>query len=128
MQRVTFKLEESALEEIDDEADDDDVSRSQHLRNIIHSRHEAERLRDELEDLRDEYEGKLQEARNRAKALNRENEQVDELAKFAEREQSIQVKREIREDKRSEAGLLTRASWWLTGGPTVSDEELEDHR
>ena len=127
MQRVTFKIPEETLGAVDDEADEEDVSRSEYLRMIVDSRHEADRLRSEVEDLRDEYEGKLAEARNRATAANRENEQVEELANYVERERSMQTKREIRDDKRSEAGVLTRASWWLTGGPKVSDEEMDEH-
>lgn len=126
MQRVTFKIGEETLEAVDDEADEEGVSRSEYLRMIVDSRHDAARLRTEVDDLREEYEGKLAEARNRASAANQENERVDKLANYVENERAMQVKRQIRDDKRAEAGMLTRASWAIIGGPKVSDEELEE--
>lgn len=144
MKTTSVRFPPEELDELDREAEEADLSRAEYLRELIRTGRESERLQDELERVReenkrlqrehdnelervrDDYEAKLDDLRRQLAASNRQNDRVEELATFAEREQSIQRKREIRENKRSEAGVLTRASWWLTGGPRISDDDLEE--
>jgi Arc/MetJ-type ribon-helix-helix transcriptional regulator len=53
MQNVTVRLPEELVEELDAESDEQDVSRSEYIRETLQDRHETDELREEVSDLRE---------------------------------------------------------------------------
>jgi len=55
---ITFRIDGDLLEEIDEEAEEEGVSRSEYIRQILHNRRESDILRDEVSTLRDRLEAR----------------------------------------------------------------------
>lgn len=126
MDSITLRLQPDTIESLSGEADAHDVSRSEYVRNIIRSRHELERLRDEyerlqadheqeIEDLREEYEERIadlerenERVRNEKRLILEQREENTELVNTFERQQSLA-------ERKAEAGLLTKTKWALFG-------------
>jgi vacuolar-type H+-ATPase subunit I/STV1 len=108
MKQITVRLKEETIEELENEADEAGVSRSEHIRDVIASRgeHEAEveRMREEVDDFRRE----VDRLRNEKRALIDDREERAELVEYVEREKSLQ-------EERLEASAVERAKWWLFG-------------
>lgn len=103
---VTFKLDPELVDDLDDEADEAGVSRSEYLRNIIESRHDTDELEAEIEDL----ENRIEDLRNQLASANTRIDAANEIVEYVEEERTV-------ERHRRHAGLLTRAKWWVTGMP-----------
>lgn len=104
MERLTVRVPEDLLEEIEDLADAEDVSTSEAARRLLRKGTEAEVLEQEAERLR------------REKRLILE-----------QREEHTELVRQVRSDRtlaerKAQAGLLTKAKWALFG---MSDDEKE---
>lgn len=54
MRQITIRLREDTIEELEAEAEDAGVSRSEHVRDVIASRADVERLRDRIETLEEQ--------------------------------------------------------------------------
>lgn len=108
MDPITLRLPTDTLDEVDREADERDLSRAEYLREIVENRHvDDETLTDyesEVERLRTDVE-RLQ---NEKQLILEQREEHTDLVQAIEREQS-------REDRRANAGVLTRTKWWLVG-------------
>lgn len=68
----------------------------------------------------------IRSALHELKATNTENQQInasDELLEYIREEQEMQRDRHEFERRRAEAGLLTRAKWWLIGMDTEECSE-----
>jgi hypothetical protein len=100
MDQITIRLEEDVLEEVEAEAEEEDETRSEYLRNVIASRNEHDDLQTEVERLRREK-----------RQILEQREQNQQLAKYVEREKSIQERRQ----EWMEADLATRMRWRLFG-------------
>lgn len=92
-------------------------SKSEAVRTFIQ---EYERLSERVADLESEYEKRIadlerenERLRNEKQLILEQREEHTDLVRAIEREQS-------REDRRAQAGVLTRAKWWLVG---MADEE-----
>ena len=105
MERLTIRVPEELLEEIEDLAEAEDVSQSEAARTLLRRGTEAEALQQEAERLRREK-----------RLILEQREEHTELVRAVAREQS-------REDRRAQAGVLTRAKWWLVG--MDDDDEKE---
>ena len=57
-QQTTIRLTESLIEKIDDEADEQDLSRSEYIRQLLENRHRADKLEDEIQSLREQLESR----------------------------------------------------------------------
>jgi Arc/MetJ-type ribon-helix-helix transcriptional regulator len=85
METITFRIPESLLESIDDEADEYGVSRSEYIRRLIERGREYERVRQEMRITQN----KLEEARDQMKHRDQLEQKVDVLAKrIEEREET----------------------------------------
>lgn len=155
MDSITLRLQSDTIDQLNDEANARGVSRSEYVRDIIRSRDELQRLRDkheriqadheeELDGVRDEYEERINELereyKNQINELERENERLHrerrqlleqrdehtELVEYVEEERSLQQRREDREQRRAQAGVLTRAKWWLAGMPADEADGGDD--
>jgi metal-responsive CopG/Arc/MetJ family transcriptional regulator len=80
MQQITVRLPETMIEELDTEADERGVSRSEHVRSVLASRRDVDDLRDRL-DAREERIDTLEEQLARRSQVE---EKVDTLAKRVE--------------------------------------------
>lgn len=115
MDPITLRLPTDTLDEVDREANEKGLSRAEYLREIVEKRHvDNETLTDYEEKLSD-YESEVERLRSDVARLQNEKRQILEqreehtdLVRAIEREQS-------REDRRAQAGVLTRAKWWLVG-------------
>ncbi|ELY62413.1 hypothetical protein [Natronococcus jeotgali] len=72
--------------------------------------------------------GELQQERDRLErkltATNTRIDEVTELVEYVDEQRELERYRERRERLLDQAGVFTRAKWWLTGVPV---DELEDN-
>lgn len=76
MRQITLRIPERTLDELEEEAEERGVSRSEHIRDILDDRHEADELRREIDRLEARLREQERRERERASLENR----VDELA------------------------------------------------
>jgi metal-responsive CopG/Arc/MetJ family transcriptional regulator len=117
MDQITLRLPEDALESLEDEATDADVSRSEHLRDVLtsHIEHDEEeshpeRVR-ELEARIDELEQETERLRREKRLILEQRTEHNELIEYVEHERSLQERREDRLD----APVWKRGYWWVFG-------------
>ncbi len=118
MKNITVRLDEELIDELELEADEHGVSRSEYIRNTLVTR-------DEHDDTRDEYEQEITDLKERINELETENERMrnekrlileqreenTELVEYVQEERELQQRREERLD----APVWRRAKWWLVG-------------
>lgn len=133
MEAITLRLESDTLESIDEEATEHDLSRSEYIRNILRTRDESDQLRDKHERIRAEYErqvSELERERDRLErkltATNSRNDDITELVEYVEEQRELERYRDRRERMIDQAGVLTRAKWWLTGVPVDDRNDRGD--
>lgn len=133
MQQITVRLAEDTIAKLDEEADEHGVSRSERIREVIDSRHEVVELRAEhkerINNIRTEYERQIDDLETQIERVEAERDDLRrQLAKANQRidaaNEVVAYAREERsaEQRRREAGLLTRAKWWLIGQETGDKE------
>jgi len=109
MQKVTFSLEDSHLEAIEEWQKENDIdSRSKALRRFID---ECEDLHTEYEDLHTKCERlqtELEQERNRNRLILEQREEHTELVNYVQEERSA-------EQKWREAGIGQRLKWRIFG-------------
>ena len=107
MQNVTIRLPIRLLAELEREADQQGVSRSEYIRDTLATRHEHERTQREYDRLRAEYEAEIaaleadldhararqDELRAMLKAANRRNEETQALVEYVEQQDRSVVER-----------------------------------
>lgn len=84
MNSITVRLPIELIEELESEADDLGVSRSEYIRETLQDRHDAEELREEVSDLRERLEAREERVSELETQLARRSEieeKVDTLAK-----------------------------------------------
>ena len=111
MERLTIRVPEELLEEIEDMASADDVSQSEAARQLLRRGTEYSRVRDE----RDRLERQLS-------AVNSRQDDVSELVEYVEEQREAERYRDQRRRRLDEANILRRWKWKLTGIP-VDDGE-----
>jgi vacuolar-type H+-ATPase subunit I/STV1 len=114
MEQITLRIPEDTLEALDDEAAEDGVSRSEHIRDILDSRNEHAEEVTELRARADELETELDRVRNEKRLLLREREEKAELVNYVKQERTA-------EQRWREAGVGTRLKWRLFGMPTNTE-------
>ena len=121
MAQITLRLGEDLLDELDAEADEHGVSRSEHIRDTLASRHEHEPNTDELQRVRAEYEDRiagleaeLERAKRERRQLLEQREEHSDLVAVVEREQSLA-------ERRARAGWWTKLKWSALGMPDDGD-------
>jgi chromosome segregation ATPase len=84
MRNVTVRLHEDTIDDLDDEADGRDISRSEYIREILDDRHEVEQLTEEVSTLQNRLESREERVQTLEEQLARRSqleEKVDTLAK-----------------------------------------------
>jgi predicted HicB family RNase H-like nuclease len=100
--QTTIRLEESLIEDLDSEAEERDVSRSEYVRQILQERRESEELREEIDTLRDRLESREE----------RIEELEQQLARRSQIEEKVEeVALEVRED-REESNAPFFVKWY----------------
>lgn len=102
MERLTIRVPEEILDEIERIETADDVSTSEAARRLLRRGTEYERIREE----RDRFERQYQQ-------LVAQREEHDELVRYVEQERDLQQQRE----RRRSAPVWERAKWWVLGTP-----------
>jgi len=54
MEQITLRLPEELLDDLDSEAEDRGISRSEHIRNVLESRRDVDRLRARIDELEEQ--------------------------------------------------------------------------
>jgi predicted DNA binding CopG/RHH family protein len=81
--QTTIRIDESLIEDLDSEAEERGVSRSEYIRQILRDRGEREELREEIDTLRDRLESRKERIDELEQQLTRRSqieEQVEEVA------------------------------------------------
>ena len=104
MGQTTIRFGDRLLAELDREADERDVSRSEYIRGILASRHETD---GEIDRLRREND-RLQRERRQ---LLEQREEHTELVRYA----ADRREREQRREERRDAPIWRRARWYVFG-------------
>lgn len=122
MEQITLRLDEETIKSLDDEADEHDRSRSEHIRKVIDSRTDVDELRKEHEaevaELRDEIqslEAKRDDLQRQLASANQRIDTTNELVEHVRETRSL-------ETKKASAGIFTRTKWWLVGMEQESRE------
>ena len=100
MAHLSLRVDDELIDELDAEADERGVSRSDYVRNTLENRHRADELEARLDDLRRQ----LREA-------NSQRDDVDEIVEYAQKEKEVAERREERRD----APLWRRMRWYVFG-------------
>jgi uncharacterized coiled-coil DUF342 family protein len=82
-QQTTIRLTENLIEELDTEADELGLNRSEYIRQIVRERHEADELREEVDSLREQLtsrENRITELEQQLRERREIEEKVDEVA------------------------------------------------
>jgi len=111
MEQITVRIPEEELAELEAEADEHGVSRSEHIRTVLESRHEEADREAELERLRTQVE----RLRTEKQLILQEREEKSELVAYVEAERSA-------EQRWRQAGLGTKLKWRVFGMPEDADE------
>lgn len=116
MKRITPQIREEHVEyinEIQSNANGD-ISDAEAIRRIFDQAMQYESQVEQLESELNHAEARIEELRSKLIATTEKVDASNELVQVVEEEQSLQK-------QRAQAGMLTRAKWWLTGMP--SEEE-----
>ena len=104
MDPTTIRLPDDLLDELDAEADERDMKRSDYIREVLQDRHDYDRLQAE-------YEAEIDDLKQEVERLNRERRQLLE-----QRSENQELRRYVENDVEwHEASLPTRVRWWLFG-------------
>jgi metal-responsive CopG/Arc/MetJ family transcriptional regulator len=97
MEQITARVETELVEEIDRRHNEHDVSKSEVVRTLLRMGIEHEELQRENERLR-----------NQLQAITSRQQEHTDLVEYVEEERSLSR-------QKAEAGVVTRAKWWLFG-------------
>jgi len=87
MQTVTVRLPEELTDELDAEAGEQDVSRSEHIRERLQDHHEADELCEEMSELRDRLDAREERVSELETQLARRSEIEEKVDTLTKREQ-----------------------------------------
>ena len=107
MPHLSLRVSKELLAELDAEADENGVSRSDHIRNTLENRHRADELEARVEDLR-----------RQLQATTAGERDLDEVVEYVREESELRRRREERIQRREErrdAPVWKRAAWWVFG-------------
>jgi predicted transcriptional regulator len=102
---ITIRLEGDLIDRLESEADEDGVSRSEHIRQILREQGDRRELEDEIETLRE----RLETREERIQTLE------EQLARRSEIEERVEeVALEVREDRedRNAPFFVKWYRWW----------------
>lgn len=110
MQQITLRIPEDTLKNLEEEADEHGVSRSEYIRDVLETRNEHAEDVDELQERIDELETELERVRNEKRLILEERDEKNELVRYVETERT-------RQERKDTAPIWTRAKWKVFGMP-----------
>lgn len=113
MKPITIRISANRLEEIEKEAEEREMSKSEIIRERLDELDDAEQLRSELEANLDELKTENERLRREKRQILEQREENTELVLFAETERE----RRERERERRQHNVFRRAWWWVAGEP-----------
>jgi chromosome segregation ATPase len=111
MENITVRIPADQLDEIDDEAGERDVTRSEYIRETLATRKAKNARIAELEQELERARAERDDLRNQLREANRRDREMGELAEYVKEERALQR----RERERREAPAWVRAKLWLFG-------------
>jgi septal ring factor EnvC (AmiA/AmiB activator) len=113
MKRITPQVKEEHIEYIQKVRSnaDSDISDAEAIRRIFDQAIQCESQVEHLESELNQAEARIEELRSKLVATTEKVDASNELVRIVEEEQSLQK-------QRAQAGVLTRAKWWVTGMPS----------
>jgi Arc/MetJ-type ribon-helix-helix transcriptional regulator len=127
MEKASLSLSEDVLEDVDQRVEAGEYdSRSEAVRERLALCAELEERVDELETDLQHAEARVQELENQLQNERDREDDVDDLATFADAERRARRRRERLEEARRRAGLVERAKWSLFGEPADLEERVDD--
>jgi len=85
--QTTIRIDESLIEDLDSEAEERGVSRSEYIRQILRERGESEDLREEVDSLRERLESREERIEQLEEQLARRSQLEEKVDTLAKREQ-----------------------------------------
>lgn len=122
MRNITLRLADETITELEDEADEYGVSRSEYLRNLIESRDEHDGNTDEYNERIEQLERENERLHRERRQLLEQREENTELVRYAREQRSIEREREDRRRERESANILRKTWWVLAGRPTADSD------
>jgi predicted DNA-binding protein len=131
MKQTAHRLPEETIAELDQEADELGITRSEYVRKILENRHST--AVDESEyapkDAYDEIQQENERLHRERRQLLEQREEHSELVQFAQEERSLAQTREDREERREQrderrrrVSIVQRGWWRVFGEPPLPDE------
>ncbi|XVH33874.1 hypothetical protein ACNS7O_18935 (plasmid) [Haloferacaceae archaeon DSL9] len=106
MEQIAARVPEEIDQSIETFSDENDCSRSEAIRTLLERGVEYDRLQIENERLR-----------NEKRTIINQRDEHTELVEYVQAERDVQRYHDRRQRMIDQAGILTRAKWWLTGVP-----------
>lgn len=119
MDQITLRLDDDLKTELEKEADERGVSRSEHIRDVLASRRDTERLQERLEAREDRIEDLEEQLRERSRV----EEKIEDLPDKIRSADTYQERRQRLLDR---AGLGQRLKWKVTGVPVDEIDDVDD--
>lgn len=110
-QQVAVRIPLRQKAELEFEAAESGVSRSEYIRTILDDRHRADELADDLA----RKEERVESLENQLNRRSQVEEKVDVLANRFESSQELEARQQAREEARANATPWRRLKWWATG-------------
>lgn len=145
MENIGIRITEEMLEEIDNEAHNRGVSRSEYIRTILSNRRETNTIESEYEEKLNNHKERIEDLKNQLEDVkqkrdrlqrqlretNKRIDDVDEVVSYVKEEKEINEIRREREKKLNEiksAPIWKRAKWKILGIPNkIDDGSGENH-
>lgn len=118
MEQITVRLPSDLLDGLDEEAEENGVSRSEYIRDVLRTREHTAELRDRIQ----QKEARIDQLEEQLARRSQLEEKIEGLPdKLRQSQPSYQERRQRLLD---EASLATRLKWRVTGVPV--DEVTEE--
>lgn len=139
MENIGVRVTEEMLDELDNEAQESDVSRSEYIRTILSNRRETNIIQSEYEEKLNNHKNKIEDLKEQLKNVKQERDRiqnqlretnkriddVDDVVSYVKEEKEITEIRREREKKLAKvksAPIWKRAKWKILGIP----KQIED--
>lgn len=119
MQQITTKLPENVVESLDHVAAEQyGGNRSEAIRELVTNalNDDSDERQKELCERIEDLERERDQLREQLAATNRRVDEHKELVRYAQSERSLS-------EQRAQAGVFTRAKWWLIGMPGTEESD-----
>jgi metal-responsive CopG/Arc/MetJ family transcriptional regulator len=86
MENLTVRVPESLIQDLDEEAEEEEMTRSEYVRQILQERHETEELQAEVETLQDRVESREARIDTLEQQLSRRSEIEEKVGTLAKKQ------------------------------------------